>query len=195
MKSERPSAEPPPRLKPKTTRRASQKKSDSGRFAGVREPTAAARRNWVKYAGSLAEPVLHEKGTRMYLISRHKRLTGVAAVLILIFANSPEALAHGGGHGGGGGGHGGGGHGGGGHGGGGGGGFAGGGGHFTGGYSSVGRSSWAYRLGIGPAGAGALPSHYVVDSPGFPEDMPEARIHRFLQQHLPHPHWVHWFHA
>lgn len=149
----------------------------------------------MKYAGSLAEPALHEKGTRMYLTSRHKRLMAVVAVLILIFSNSPRAHAHGGGHGGGGGGHGsGGGHGGGGHaGGGGGGGF--GGGHFSGGFSSVGRSSWSSRPGVGQAGAGTLPGHYVVDSPGFPEDMPEARIHRFLQQHLPHPHWVHWFHG
>ena len=42
---------------------------------------------------------------------------------------------------------------------------------------------------------GATPNHFVVDSPGFPEDLPAARIHRFLQQHLPHPHWVHWMHG
>lgn len=30
---------------------------------------------------------------------------------------------------------------------------------------------------------------------GFPEDLPEARIHRFLRQHLPHPHLLHRLHA
>ena len=120
----------------------------------------------------------------MYLLSRHKRLTAVVALLILIFSNPPRADGHGGGHGGGGGGHAGGG-----------GGFAGGG-HFTGGFSGSGHgSSSSSRPWTGTPGAGADSSYFAGDSPGFPEDMPEARIHRFLQQHLPHPHWVHWFHG
>ena len=32
-------------------------------------------------------------------------------------------------------------------------------------------------------------------SPSYPDDLPSARIHRFLEDHLPHPHWVHWFHG
>jgi hypothetical protein len=132
----------------------------------------------------LAEPVLHKKGTRMYLNSRHKRLTAVLVVLFLIFSNAGQARAHGGGHGGGGGG--------GGHGGGG--GFAGGG-HLNAGYSGGGYgSSWS-RIGVGRYEPGATSNPLVVDSPGFPLDLPEARIHRFLQQHLPHPHWVHWMHG
>ena len=130
----------------------------------------------------------------MYLISRRKRMTAVLVVLLSIPLVAAQAYAHGGGHGGGGGSHGGGGH---------------GGGHASGG--RLRRWRWGsprrrlfrrwlpfalvISFGAGSSAAGATPTHLVVDSLGSPEDLPEARIHRFLQQHLPHPHWVHWFHG
>jgi hypothetical protein len=120
----------------------------------------------------------------MYLISRRKWMGAVLVVLFAVFFYPIESFAHGGGHGGGNGHSGGGGHGG-----------SGSGTHYGGGtHLSSGRSGssgFAYPL-SGPA---EIQNHLTVNSPGFPEDLPEARIHRFLQQHLLHPHLPTWIHG
>src|SRR5271166_2884393 len=101
----------------------------------------------------------------MYPISTRMRLGAVLVVLFSTVVGPARAYAHGGGGGHGGGGHGGGGHGGGYH------------SSFSGGGS--GGGSFGFRSERIP-GAGAEATRLVVNSPGFPEDLPEARIHRFL---------------
>jgi hypothetical protein len=157
------------------------------RVRRANEPPLRAQRsmeNWLT-----AEPVPHMKGIRMYLTSRCKRMAAVLVVLYLISASAARAHAHGGGHGGGGGGH----------------GFSGGpsgrgsgGGGFH--VSSLGNGWSRFELGSSrfgqfPSEAPAAPYHLSVESPGFPQDLPEARIHRFLEQHLLHPHLLHWLHG
>jgi hypothetical protein len=116
----------------------------------------------------------------MYPTSKRKWMAAVLVVLFWVFFSPAQAHAHGGGHGGGSG-----------HGGGGG-GARGGGGHYAGGFHvSSGRPGYS-GIGSRLSGPEVTQAHLIVDSPGFPEDLPEARIHRFLQQHLLHPHLPHW---
>ena len=150
-----------------------------------REPAVTERR--ITGRRFVVEPVPSKKGTRMYPNSTRKRMTAVLAVLLSISISPAQAHAHGGGHGGGG------------HGGGGGhssGGSSGGGFHLTSG--SGGASTFGIRnsrFGVLDSGSYTTPNHLVVDSPGFPEDLPAARLHRFLEQHLLHHHVVRWLHG
>jgi hypothetical protein len=123
----------------------------------------------------------------MYPTSARKWTAVVLVIFWSVLSSPAHAYAHGGGHGGGGysgDGH----YGGGSH-------YSGGGTYFRGGFhlSSGSRGTGVYQTGL--PDPGAMPTHLVADSPGFPEDLPEARIHRFLQQHLPHPHLMHWLHG
>ena len=121
-------------------------------------------------AGSSSSRFFCKKGTRMYPTSRRNRTAVVLAVLFSIVVGPGRVYGHGAG---GGGGH-------------------GGGGHGTGYHSSFSTNGRVagFRT-VSNWNAGATRTRLVVDSPGFPEDLPAARFHRFLEQHLPHPHWGH----
>jgi hypothetical protein len=79
--------------------------------------------------------------------------------------------------------------------------------HGGGGHSSGGHHGGSYAASTNSGHGGSLfgsrynwPTGSYTAAPttgwsGFPEDLPEARIHRFLQQHLPHPHLLHRLHA
>jgi hypothetical protein len=121
----------------------------------------------------------------MYPTSKRKWMAAVAVVLFWVFLSPAQVRAHGGGHGGGGahcsGGHGGGGA----H-------YGGGGAHSGGEQQFSGRFRDSGFSFVRPDPEHK--PHLIVDSPGFPEDLPEAHIHRFLQQHALHPHLPHWLH-
>jgi hypothetical protein len=118
-----------------------------------------------------------QTGARMYPKRINSIVLAVAAVTILAAVAAPPATAHGGG---------------GGHGGhaGAGGGHAGGGasaGAPNGGYSHASPNSQRYGAWSYPGRAsGAMSSQPVWE--GFPEDLPFARLQRFVAGHLPHWH-------
>jgi hypothetical protein len=146
-----------------------------------RKPLPTHRRRHIRWL--VAEPVPVKKGTRMYPTSKRKWIGCRGHVVLRLRQPSASTRSWrqawgGSGHGSSGYGDGG--------------GYSSSGGADYGGYHlSSGRSGYSgfgARL-LGPDGTQA---HLIVDSPGFPEDLPEARIHRFLRQRLFHPHPAHW---
>jgi hypothetical protein len=101
----------------------------------------------------------------MYPVTNRQCVPAILIATLLCTCATEPARAHGGG-----GGHGGGGH------------------HAT--YSGHGSG----YFGGGRFGSGISGSYPQNPWVGFPEDLPEARIRRFLAQHLPQPHLVQWLH-
>jgi hypothetical protein len=113
----------------------------------------------------------YQQGPWMYPIQKRLMLTGLVLAAALLTVGAPQAWAHGGG----------GGHGGHGHGGGGGG----------GGYHHASSNPYPnyhgyYGWPSTMRGSAAQPSQPAWE--GFPEDLPFARLQRFVAGHLPHWH-------
>lgn len=104
----------------------------------------------------------------MYPFHRSRRIAASALVAVFLWLPA-SAFAHGGG-----GGHGGGGchH---------------GGGHHGGGRTSSPGVNWGGRGGYSSLGVSPYARNYIPpEEPFFPDDLPSARLHRFLVDHMPH---------